>query len=51
MAVPVIASGGISKLEHLTRLAALGVEGAIIGRALYTGDVVLGEALALATAE
>jgi len=44
--VPVIASGGISKLEHLQRLKELGVEGAIIGRALYTGDIDLGEAIA-----
>ena len=43
--LPVIASGGISSLEHLRRLAGLGVEGAIVGRALYTGDLDLGEAL------
>ena len=43
--VPVIVAGGISKLEHLQRLAELGVEGAIIGKALYTGDIDLGEAI------
>jgi phosphoribosylformimino-5-aminoimidazole carboxamide ribotide isomerase len=43
--VPVIVAGGISKLEHLRRLKALGVEGAIIGKALYTGDIDLGEAI------
>lgn len=43
--VPVIAAGGISKLEHLKRLKQLGVEGAIIGKALYTGDIDLGEAI------
>ncbi len=43
--LPIIASGGISSLEHLKRLARLGVEGAIVGRALYTGDLDLGEAL------
>jgi phosphoribosylformimino-5-aminoimidazole carboxamide ribotide isomerase len=43
--VPVIAAGGISSVEDLTRLAALGVEGAIVGRAIYTGDVRLPEAL------
>lgn len=42
----IIASGGISAIEHLRRLAAVGVEGAIIGRALYTGDLSLHEALA-----
>jgi phosphoribosylformimino-5-aminoimidazole carboxamide ribotide isomerase len=41
----VIASGGVSRIEHLLRLAELGVEGAIVGRALYTGDVELRQAL------
>ena len=45
VSVPVIAAGGISSIEDLTRLAALGVEGAIVGRAVYTGDVSLPEAL------
>jgi phosphoribosylformimino-5-aminoimidazole carboxamide ribotide isomerase len=43
--VPVIVAGGISKLEHLRRLVELGVEGAIIGKALYTRDIDLGEAI------
>jgi phosphoribosylformimino-5-aminoimidazole carboxamide ribotide isomerase len=43
--VPIIVAGGISRLEHLQRLKELGVEGAIIGRALYTGDINLGEAV------
>ncbi len=39
----VIASGGVARREQLATLAAIpGVEGAILGRALYTGDVVLG---------
>jgi phosphoribosylformimino-5-aminoimidazole carboxamide ribotide isomerase len=42
---PVIASGGISSLKHLNTLKTLGVEGAIIGRALYTGDIDLKQAL------
>ncbi len=42
----IIASGGISTIDHLRRLAAVGVEGAIVGRALYTGDLSLREALA-----
>ncbi len=36
---PVIASGGISKPVHLKVLKKLGVEGVIIGKALYTGDI------------
>jgi len=43
--VPVIVSGGISRLEHLRRLKDLSVEGAIIGKALYTGDIDLEEAI------
>ena len=43
--VPIIASGGISRLGHLRRLKELGVEGAIIGKALYTGDINLEEAI------
>jgi phosphoribosylformimino-5-aminoimidazole carboxamide ribotide isomerase len=45
--IPVIAAGGISRLEHLERLKELGVAGAIIGRALYTGDIDLRQALKL----
>lgn len=44
--VPVIASGGVGRLEHLVRLSRTGAEGAIVGRALYTGDVNLAEAIA-----
>jgi len=38
-------AGGVSRLEHLRRLKELGAEGAIIGKALYTGDIDLGEAI------
>jgi phosphoribosylformimino-5-aminoimidazole carboxamide ribotide isomerase len=41
-----IAAGGVAEVEHLIRLAELGVEGAIVGRALYEGRVRLPEALA-----
>jgi phosphoribosylformimino-5-aminoimidazole carboxamide ribotide isomerase len=43
--VPVIAAGGIGSIEDLVRLAEVGVEGTIVGRAIYTGDVNLLEAL------
>ncbi|MDJ1170578.1 1-(5-phosphoribosyl)-5-[(5-phosphoribosylamino)methylideneamino]imidazole-4-carboxamide isomerase [Roseofilum sp. BLCC_M154] len=46
--VPVIASGGVSSVTDLLSLLALerlGVTGVIVGKALYTGDVVLKEAL------
>jgi 1-(5-phosphoribosyl)-5-[(5-phosphoribosylamino)methylideneamino] imidazole-4-carboxamide isomerase/N-(5'phosphoribosyl)anthranilate isomerase len=43
---PVIASGGVSSLADLRALAATGVEGAIVGTALYAGRFTLAEALA-----
>ena len=46
--IPVIASGGVSSLTDLLSLLALetlGVNGAIVGRAIYTGDVNLTEAI------
>ena len=43
--LPIIAAGGISKLSHLKKLKEIGVEGAIVGRAIYTGDINLKEAL------
>jgi phosphoribosylformimino-5-aminoimidazole carboxamide ribotide isomerase len=42
---PVIAAGGVSSLSHLKVLKQIGVEGAIIGKALYTGDIDLKKAL------
>ncbi len=46
---PVVASGGVSSLDDLRALAGLvdvGVEGAIVGKALYAGAFTLPEALA-----
>ena len=50
---PVIASGGVSKLDDLRALATLepiGVEGVIAGKALYAGAFTVAEALAVLTA-
>ena len=49
---PVVASGGISNLSDIANLAALtsiGIEGAIVGKALYAGAFTLGEALKVAS--
>jgi len=43
--VPVIASGGVSTLDDVRRLAELPFEGAIIGRALYSGAIDLADAI------
>jgi len=50
VALPVIASGGVASLDDLAALAAVaaeGIEGVIIGRALYDGRVDPAAALAL----
>jgi len=43
----VIASGGVSSVQDLQQLASMGVEGAIVGWAFYTGALDLEEALRL----
>lgn len=51
VAMPVLASGGVGRVEDLKRLAAIpGVVGAVVGRALYTGAIDLREASAAAGA-
>jgi phosphoribosylformimino-5-aminoimidazole carboxamide ribotide isomerase len=37
--VPIVASGGVAGPADLIALRDLGMEAAIVGRALYTGDV------------
>ena len=39
------ASGGIASVVHILKLKETGVEGVILGRALYTGAVDLGQAI------
>ena len=49
---PVVASGGVSSLEDLIairELTSLGVEGAIVGKALYAGAFTLPQALEVAS--
>jgi phosphoribosylformimino-5-aminoimidazole carboxamide ribotide isomerase len=43
--IPVIASGGVTTKEDVARLAAAGMAGCIIGRALYEGTITLPDAL------
>lgn len=45
VAADVIASGGVTSLSDVVALKEIGASGAIIGRALYTGDLVLSEAI------
>jgi phosphoribosylformimino-5-aminoimidazole carboxamide ribotide isomerase len=49
VAMPILASGGVGRVDDLKRLAAIhGVVGAVVGRALYTGAIDLREAAAAA---
>ena len=41
----VIAAGGVASVGHVRRLAETGVGGVVVGKALYTGDIDLTEAL------
>lgn len=44
----IIASGGVSTIDDVRKLAALGIHGAIIGKAYYTGAISLTEAIEVA---
>ena len=44
----IIASGGVSSIEDVQKLAKLDIHGAIIGKAYYTGAVDLKEAIGVA---
>jgi phosphoribosylformimino-5-aminoimidazole carboxamide ribotide isomerase len=46
--VPVLASGGITDLKNVRELAAVGIAGCVIGRALYEGRLDLSSAIACA---
>ena len=41
----IIASGGVSSLEDVKRLGKMDIHGAIIGKAYYTGDIILSDAI------
>ena len=40
-----VASGGVSTVEDIKKLSAMGMYGAIVGKAIYTGIIDLGEAI------
>jgi phosphoribosylformimino-5-aminoimidazole carboxamide ribotide isomerase len=45
--VPIVASGGVGSLDDIRALAAVGVSGAIVGRALFEGRFTVEDAVAL----
>jgi len=48
LSLKITASGGVSTLDDVTALAKMNLWGAIIGKALYTGDISLADAVKLA---
>ena len=51
VSIPIVASGGVSGIEDIKRLlplSSLGVVGVIVGKALYSGDLNLTEAITVA---
>ena len=50
LGMQLVASGGVSSIDDVKRLAARGLYGAIIGKAYYTGAIDLKEAIAAAEA-
>jgi phosphoribosylformimino-5-aminoimidazole carboxamide ribotide isomerase len=51
IAVPVIASGGVTTVEDIKKLVSIGVAGAIIGRALYENTITLTDAIKATTGQ
>ncbi|MBV8780429.1 MAG: 1-(5-phosphoribosyl)-5-((5-phosphoribosylamino)methylideneamino)imidazole-4-carboxamide isomerase, partial [Phycisphaerae bacterium] len=49
--VPVIASGGVGRIEHVQSLVGLGIWGVVIGRSLYEGRVNLREAIQIGSVD
>ena len=47
----IIASGGVSSMDDISALSDMGLFGAIVGKAIYTGAIELSEAIKLAEAE
>ena len=45
LSISLIASGGVTRLEEIKTLSALGIDGAILGKALYAGSIDLAEAI------
>ena len=50
VSVPIIAAGGISSAEHVAELAAIEMDGCVIGKAIYEGKLTLTAAIAAASA-
>ena len=51
LSIRLIASGGITSLDEIKALSALGMDGAILGKSLYAGTIELTEAIDAASSE
>jgi len=47
--VPIVASGGVSRISDITKLVELGADAAIVGRSLYEGALSLADAIEAAS--
>lgn len=47
--INIIASGGVSSMEDIAVLSSMGLFGAIVGKAIYTGAIDLSDAISLST--
>jgi len=47
LSIGIIASGGVTTIDEIGTLSKLGMDGAILGKALYTGDIDLSKAVAV----
>jgi len=45
LSINLLAAGGITTIDEITTLSGLGMDGAILGKAIYTGDIKLKEAI------
>jgi len=45
LSINLIASGGVSSVNEIKTLSALGMDGVILGKAIYTGDIDLAKAV------
>ena len=48
LSMQIVASGGVSSMEDVRRLAKMNLYGAIIGKAYYTGAISIKEAIEVA---
>jgi len=49
--IGIIASGGVTSIDEIKTMSKMGMDGAILGKALYTGDISLAEAVGVSACQ